>query len=261
MGVNDVSAEAYDTFTGRYASLLSPLFLDLAGLDTTRAPEDSIRVLDVGCGTGALMGGLASRTASRSISAVDPSARFIQAVRERYPGVHVREAGAENLPFPDGSFDVALAQLVLHFMPDPIAGLKGMQRVTRNGGVVAASVWDFEGARSPLSIFWDARELDPGVRDEALLPGARKGHLRELFAAAGLRDVVKAPVETSKHHANFDEWWIPYTGGVGSAGGYYAGLDQEHQIELRERCRARLPQGPFDIAFRAWAARAVVGPR
>ena len=91
----------------------------------------------------------------------------------RYPGVDVRQASAEALPFADGSFDVALAQLVVHFMADPIAGLAEMGRVTRRGGVVAACVWDHAGglrpARALLGCGPDARP----DRDRRIAPGRR----------------------------------------------------------------------------------------
>ena len=63
-------------------------------------------------------------------------------------------------------------------------------------------------------------------------------------------------------HASFEEWWEPYTLGVGRAGDYVAGLDPERRAELRERCRAKLPPAPFAVDARAWCARArcVTGP-
>ena len=68
------------------------------------------------------------------MSAVDPSETFVTAVRERHPGVEVQQAAAEQLPYPDGEFDRVLAQLVVHFMKDPVAGLAEMSRVTRRNG-------------------------------------------------------------------------------------------------------------------------------
>src|SRR5829696_925481 len=119
----DVAAEAYDGFMGRYSRLLSTQLADLAGV---RAGQ---RVLDVGCGTGALTGELVGRLGPASVVAVDPSAPFVAATRERHPGVEVHEATADALPFADESFDAVLAQLVVHFMPDPVAGIAGMKRV------------------------------------------------------------------------------------------------------------------------------------
>ena len=145
------------------------------------------RVLDVGCGPGALTAELVSRVGAASVSAVEPSASFAAAARERLPGVEVRQAAAEQLPFADGTFDAALAQLVVHFMADPVQGLREMGRVTRPGGMVAACVWDHAGGRGPLAAFWSAvRELDPAADDESGLAGVREGHLARLFAQAGL---------------------------------------------------------------------------
>jgi SAM-dependent methyltransferase len=248
-----VAADSYDRFMGRYSVLLAP---QLAALADVAAGQS---VLDVGCGPGALTTELVRLVGPDGVTAVDPSESFVAAARERHPGVTVELAGAEQLPFPDASFDAALAQLVVHFMADPVAGLAEMARVTRGGGVVAACVWDYAGGTSPLSVFWDAaHELDPEVDDESGLPGARAGHLAELFAAAGLHEVTETALEVSAEHPTFEDWWEPFTLGVGPAGAYAAGLEPERQAELRERCRERVPEPPFVLTASAWAARGLV---
>jgi SAM-dependent methyltransferase len=246
----DVAAESYDRFMGRYSRLLAPQLADFAEV---RAGQ---RVLDVGSGPGALTAELVARLGAAAVAAVDPSAPFVAAARARYPGAEVAQASAERLPFPDGAFDAALAQLVVHFMTDPVAGLAEMRRVTRPGGVVAACVWDHAGEHGPLNVFWRvARSLDPGVEDESQLAGVREGHLAELFGAAGLTAVEPTVLSISVEHPSFDAWWEPFTHGVGPAGSYVAGLDAAHQVELREACRAALPAAPFVLSARAWAAR------
>jgi SAM-dependent methyltransferase len=246
----DVAAEAYDRFMGRYSLLLSPQLADLAGVG------EGQRVLDVGCGPGALTAELVKRLGSAAVSAVDPSEPFVTAARSRSPGVDVRRASAEDLPFPDQTFDAALAQLVVHLMSDPVAGLAEMARVTRLGGAVAACVWDYGGGQSPLHYFWRAaRELDPEVDDESHLAGVREGHLAELFEAAGLHDIQETALSVSLKHSSFEEWWQPFTGGVGPAGSHVASLGAERQASLRERCRSLLPAAPFVVTAKAWAAR------
>jgi SAM-dependent methyltransferase len=246
----NVAADAYDRFMGRYSVQLAPQMCDLAGVGAGQ------RVLDVGSGPGALTTELVGRLGADAVAAVDPSAPFVEAARARHPGVVVEQASADALPFEDASFDATLAQLVVHFMPDPVAGLAEMRRVTRPGGVVAACVWDFGGDVTPHGPFWvAAREVVPDVPDEAGLPGARDGHLVELSEAAGLHDVTQAELWVSLIHATFEAWWNPYEEGVGPAGKVVAGLDEAGRAVLRERCRELLPEAPFTITGRAWASR------
>jgi SAM-dependent methyltransferase len=245
-----VAAEAYDRFMGRYSSRLAPLFADFGRV------SDGQRAIDVGCGPGALTEELVRRVGASAVTAVDPSAPFVSAIEERLPDVDVRLAPAEELPFDDSSFDVALAQLVVQFMRDPVAGLREMDRVTRDGGLVVASVWDHGGGHGPLSVLWDVvREVDPGARDESGVVGTHEGELTGLFEQAGLREIEEAALTVSVEHPTFEDWWEPYMLGVGPAGAYVAGLDPEAQAELGEHCRARLGEPPFVIEARAWSAR------
>jgi SAM-dependent methyltransferase len=244
-----VAADAYDRFMGRYSMPLAPRFADFAGVAAGQC------ALDVGCGPGALTAVLVDRLGPDEVAAVDPSEPFVDAARERHPGVDVRRAPAEELPFEDGEFDAALAQLVVHFMADPVAGLREMRRVTREDGMVAACVWDISGG-NPLGVFWAAaRDVDPEAPSEASRPGTREGHLAELFAAAGLSEVEDGVVSVEVEHSSFEDWWEPFTLGVGPAGGYLATLAGERRDAVRERCRELLPEAPFAITARAWAAR------
>src|SRR4029078_880445 len=133
---------------GRYSGPLAPLFADLAELTNRQ------EVLDVGCGTGMLTGELVRRLATDAATASAPSAAFVASIEARFPGVDIRRAPAEHLPFEAGRFDAALAQLVVHFMIDPVGGLNEMRRVTKPGGVVAVCVGDHAGGNGPLSAFW-----------------------------------------------------------------------------------------------------------
>jgi len=245
-----VGADAYDRFMGRYSVPLAPQLADFAAVAAGQ------RVLDVGCGPGALTAELVRRLGPAAVAAVDPSEPFVAAARERHPWVSVRRAAAEQLPFGDQAFDAALAQLVVHFMADPVGGLREMARVMRKHGVVAACVWDHAGCQGPLSLFWEAaRELDPDVEDESELAGAHEGHLAQLFQAAGLHEVEESALSVDVEHPSFEEWWKPFTLGVGPAGVYAAGLDETRQARLRELCRDMLPAPPFVVSVRAWAAR------
>ena len=245
----EVSADAYLRFMGKYSEPLAVQFADLAGI------RAGLRVLDVGCGPGALTAELVRRTGPDAVRAVEPSASFAAAARERLPGVDIRQSAAEQLPFPDASFDTTLAQLVVHFMTDPVQGLHEMGRVTRPGGVVGACVWDHAGGRGPLSAFWRAvRELDPAADDESSLPGVRDGDLARLFTQAGLGEARVGTLTVRVRHASFEQWWEPFTLGVGPAGAYLASLAPDDQAALRAQCRRLLPAGPIEISAITWTA-------
>jgi SAM-dependent methyltransferase len=248
----EVPAESYDAFMGRYSRHLSAQMADLAGV----APGQT--VLDVGCGPGVLTTELAARVGAEAVTAVDPSEPFVDAVGSRVPGATVERASAESLPFLDNEFDAALAQLVVHFMADPVAGLEEMRRVTRDGGAVAACLWDHAaGGSGPLSVYYKAlRDVDPSRSDESGRPGTRPGHLAELFRAAGFADLDEVTLTVRVEHPTFEDWWAPYELGVGPIAEVLEELGPEGVTQLRERCRALLPEPPFTLEARAWAVRA-----
>ena len=126
------SGQAYDRFMGRYSRPLAARFADFAGVAAGHS------VLDVGCGPGALTAVLVDRLGADRVSAFDPSPPFAAECKARHPGVTVREGHAEQMPFDDAGFDIALAQLVLHFVTDPARCAQEFGRVLRPGGVAAA---------------------------------------------------------------------------------------------------------------------------
>jgi SAM-dependent methyltransferase len=249
------AAAKYDLFTGRFSGALAHEFVKAVN------PRPGQRVLDVGCGPGALTRLLVDQIGASRVAAVDPSEAFVEAARSRLPdGVEVRCAAAGDLPFADDTFDAAVAQLVVQFMPDPVAGLREMARVTKPGGVVAACVWDNAGGAGPLSPLWRAaQELDPAVRDESGVAGAREGDLAALASEAGLTDVTTSRLDVAVPFDTFDQWWGPFTLGVGSGGAFVQGLEQPRREALRSRLRQVLGPGPFRASASAWCVRAQVG--
>jgi SAM-dependent methyltransferase len=244
-----VSPQAYARFMGRYAEPLAKGFAAFAGVG------GGDKVLDVGCGPGALTAHLLSVGAE--VIGIDPSPPFVDGLHERFPDVDVRLGTAEELPYDTATFDAALAQLVVHFMTDAPGGIRQMARVTRPGGVVAACVWD--GPTGALAPFWDAvHVIDPEAVDEALLSGAHRGHLTSIFDAAGLFGVEEVPVSVDVVHPSFDEWWLPYTYGIGPAGEHVKRLDDDGRARLQAVARDRLGGGPFTVTATAWAARGTV---
>jgi SAM-dependent methyltransferase len=245
----DVSGDAYDTFMGRYARELAPVFADFAGVGSGQ------NVLDVGCGSGILTGELAARVGPENVAAVDPSP-LVDAAAARVPGADVRRGAAEALPWPDASFDAALAQLVLHFLDDPVAGLVEMSRVTRPGGVVAAASWNFDEMLL-LSTFWKAAgSVVPAAPAETLEMESLDA-FAGLARRAGLSQVDGQALDVSTRYESFDELWGSFQRGVGPAGQFCASLDPETRDAIRDEYRRLLgePDASFTLSAQAWALR------
>jgi SAM-dependent methyltransferase len=248
------AATAYDRHIGRYGRELARALIGAAGIRT------GDRALDVGCGPGALTSELAALLGADRVAAIDPSAPFAGACRERLPGVDVRVASAEALPFPDAAFDHVLAQLVVNFMTDPPAGVGEMRRVTRPGGTVAAAVWDYAGDMTILRRFWDAAiALDPAAAelDEGRsMPFCTPDELGDLWSAAGLAEVRVVPAVVSAGYDGFEDLWQPLESGVAPSGAYATSLAPERRAALKDELRRRLGtgDGPFRLTARAWIA-------
>jgi len=244
----EASGDRYDRWVGRYLPELAPALADAAGV------RPGQRALDVGCGPGGLTQELVARLGPGSVGAIDPSEPFVAACRERNPGVDVRLGVAEELPFADGSFDAALASLVVSFMRDPVLGSREMARVA---DVVVACVWDVGDGMEMLRVFWEAvAAIDPGAPGEKGMIGTQAGDLGRVFREAGLGGIEEGALDVGAYYSGFDDWWEPFEFGIGPAGSYCVSLDDERRSALREECRALLgdPQGPFRARARAWYA-------
>ena len=119
-------------------------------------------------------------------------------------------------------------------------------------------MWDFEGGRAPQSSFFRAfTEVVPGADDEVGRPGARRGQLAGLLREAGCRDIDETELEVTVVSPTFDDWWEPYTKGVGPAGAQLAALEPDARAQIRERCHELLGDGPITTTATAWAARGI----
>lgn len=247
------SAEAYDRHIGRYGSALARALIEIANVSAGQ------RALDVGCGPGALAAELCQVLGSDGAGAIDPSAPFVEACAQRVPGVEVRLANAEELPFPDDSFDVALSQLAVNFMSDPPAGVREMRRVTRPGGTVAAAVWDYAGEMTLLRRFWDAAvSLDPGAAESdegRSMPYCTPDELERLWRDAGLHNPAVSALVAEAEYRDFDDLWQSLEHGSGPSTAYASSLSPGRRAELRDELRRRLSVGedPFRLPARAWS--------
>jgi SAM-dependent methyltransferase len=248
------SGEAYDRFMGRYSVPLAERFADFAGV---RAPQ---RALDVGAGTGALAGELVGRLGVESVAAAEPSADYAAALRKRFPGLDVRESPAEELPWEGGSFDTALAQLVVVFLNDAPGAVRELARVTRSGGVVATCMWEVDGVEMMKALNEVRQRLSPGgpipspdYRDEA--------SLRLLFEEAGLREVETTRIEVSVEYETVDELWEPAIHVGGPGGPAVDSFSPEQLAAGRAIFEEALgnPSGGYSLAGRAAAVRGITG--
>lgn len=146
------------------------------------------RVLDVGCGSGYAGGMAASRGAT--VTGIDITPELVAIARERAPGGHFQIGAMDALPFPDRSFDVVLAFNALPFADDPVVAVREVARVTRPGGLAAATTFA-EPQRNQSTALHLA--LEP-LRRRA--PTAAGEHLPyALSAAGGLERVLSAAGE------------------------------------------------------------------
>jgi SAM-dependent methyltransferase len=245
-------ADAYDRHIGRYGLELAQELIKFAGVNSGQ------RVLDVGCGPGALTRQLVPLLGAQKVAAIDPSLSFVQACQERLPGVRAEVAAAEALPFSDGVFDRALAQLVVNFMTDAEAGVREMSRVTASGGIVAAAVWDYAGQMTLLRRFWDsvtvldpsAAELDEGRSMRYCTPE----ELEVLWTVVGLDQVTISEVVVTAGYEGFEDLWEPLEHGVSPSGAYVASLSPDRRALLKADFQQRIGAGdaPFRLGARAW---------
>ncbi len=170
-----------------------------AGLARAAGPA---RVLDVGCGTGALAVTAAQRWPNVTVDAIDASDGMLAIARadlaERPAAVRARvrfaQAFADRLPFEDATFDVVVSAFVLQLVPSVPRALREMRRVLRPGGRLAYARWLEGGEPFAADAAYDdalvAAGLEPrdsgGDQPDLVSPAAGIAQLRR----AGFRDVT-----------------------------------------------------------------------
>lgn len=232
-------AAGYELMMGRWSRQLARPFLDFAAV-----PEGSA-VLDVGCGTGSLARELLPRLGQGSIMGVDVAAPYVAyaAAEIRDPRATFEVADATKLRFADRQFDAVVSMLVLNFIPEHRKAIAEMARVTKPGGTIAATVWDFEGGLLMTRLVWDcAAMLDPraitGRGRVFAAPLIHEGEMAAAFAAHGLVDIEERDILVWMRFSSFADYWAPYPKGQGGIGAYVASLESDMRDRLEAVVRA-----------------------
>ena len=254
-------AEAYEERMGRWSRQLAPLFVEFVGV------RDGEKLLDVGCGTGSLSATLARVTKAARIVGIDASKGFIEYARKQCadPRVTFEIGDAQNLSYPDASFDRCMALLAVDHIPDAPRATNEMRRVTKTAGLVATAMWDRSRDNELYGCFWDAAEaVDPTAKR----PFGRHGSygsaeaLSQLWSGAGLTDIEVTDLSMLCQFSSFDELWQRCLDGEAPPGVYMERLSEDRREALRKTIRQNVlgdgPDEPFTLQAKAWAVRGVV---
>src|SRR5438132_797147 len=213
-------AAGYEQLMGRWSRRLAAPFVAFAAIGDTGA------ILDVGCGTGSLTFTLKEAVPGATITGIDFSQTYIDYARSNAAGAGItfEQGDAAVLPYADRAFDAVLSLLVLNFVSDAEKAAWEMTRVTKPGGVVAASVWDFRGGLPYLRVFLDTAATLDAVGGEALrakvlsMPFVGAGELAAMWTKMGLRAVEQTALTVRMEFQSFANYWGPWLGGQGTVG-------------------------------------------
>lgn len=205
-----------------------------ATMDAVAARMPSGDLLDVGAGTGVLIAEALAR--GYTVSAAEPEASMREVLTREFPGIDLRADALPDLDVGVAAFDIVTAGFVINHVRQPRAAVRELLRVTRAGGVVAATVWP-QGA-SPLSPLWMAMA---GAVDEPLgvalapaddFPRTPEG-LAAILGDAGARDVV-ATTTSWTWTVPPERLWVAVEGGIASIGNLYRRMDSPARHRMRE---------------------------
>jgi SAM-dependent methyltransferase len=252
------SGNAYEAYVGRWSARVAPLFL--SWLDV--GPDG--RWADIGCGTGILTRAILASSDPASVVGIDPSDGFLAHARAATTDARAtfRSGTAAETGLADRSVDAAALGLVLNFVPDAGAALAEARRIAVGGAAIGAYVWDYAAGMGFIRAFWDAAvALDPAAAAQdqgTAFPIAAPGPLEAAFTNAGLTEIEVRDIEIPTTFEDFDDLWLPFTGGTGTAPAYLASLEPARREAIRERLRADVPierDGSIHLEARAWAVR------
>jgi ubiquinone/menaquinone biosynthesis C-methylase UbiE len=251
-------ARAYERFMGRWSRAAGAEFLAWV------APPHGADWLEVGCGTGAFTELVVEACAPAALVATDSMPTQIEYARSQRasPRAEFQVADAQTLPFPDGTFDVIVAALVINFIADRDRALSEMRRVGRPAGIVAGYVWDFAGGGAPNSHLAIGLARI-GCQAPTMLGAEASGldALRLLFGRAGLKHIAAKSIDVTITFPDFGQFWRGQTPSFSPLTRMIAALPAADQVRLMDSVRERLriaSDGTITCSARANAIQARV---
>lgn len=252
------SASAYEGYVGRWSRLVAQEFIRWLSIPAGRS------WLDVGAGTGIITEVILQQASPTRVLATDLTQDFIDLARQKIHDdrVEFRVEDAVNLTFAAPEFDVAVAGLVLNFVPNPRQAAHNMAQAVKSGGTVAAYIWDYGGRMEMMRHFWDAANVvDPTAHAMDAghqFPIANPDNQRALFESLGLQAVELRPIDAPTRFQNFDDYWLPFLGAQGSVSKYLRALSNDTRNAIRDQLQKQLPtadDGSISLIARAWAIK------
>ncbi|MFG2227546.1 class I SAM-dependent methyltransferase [Streptomyces sp. NPDC048644] len=252
-------ADAYRDGFGRLAARFVEPLLDAAGVGA------GSRVLDVGCGPGTVSAAALRRGAE--VTAVDASPEMAALAARTHPGLAVRTALLDELPFADGEFTALVGNFVINHLGDPAAGLAEIRRVLAPGGRLALTCWEKEAMRA-LALFGESvAESGVPYPDEVPLSGPfladstapdRPTAFCRLLDEAGF---ASADVETLRllHRVDPGQWWSDVTAGTPLTGAVVSRLDPGSLAAVRRTYDRKVAAHAVGDGFVALPAVALLG--
>jgi len=244
-------ADSYDRGVGAYEALWSPVILPPAeALVTSLGLVGRCVIVDVGAGTGALLGAIRAAAPAARVAALDASAEMLHVARTRR-GVPAILADALAVPLAGETADAVILAYVLFHLADPARAVAEAARVLRPGGQVGTITWAWERA-SRADTVWDqiltgagvppgpVRRVDSGLDT----PNA----VDALLTSAGLRPQQIWP-HRLRHQWDRSSYWDLATG-WGASRARLSRIDADMRASVLERARRGLDRlDPADFQW------------